>query len=84
MSAIPDEVIQEFEDGLWRKIVDSDEWIDLGIAPRPKNVWQGLLHHICHGILMQYNIFLIIGFSWKHRKSFIDQPVVEILDGNKG
>lgn len=56
----------------WVKIDPSDNWIQLGIAPRPRNEWQNFTHHICHGIIMQYPLLDVIVWSWKNRRSFLD------------
>jgi hypothetical protein len=57
---------------LWVKYNYGDEWQFLGIAPRPKTVWQTLIYHICNGLLMRYPLWDILVWSWQNRYSFLD------------
>lgn len=52
----------------WRIMPDDgDEWIDIGIAPRPKTTWQAFWHHVFHGLLMQYSLSDVFDFAWRNR-----------------
>lgn len=58
---------------LWVKYDYGDDWQLLGIAPRPKTVWQTLIYHICNGLIMQYPLWDVLLWSWQNRHSFQDE-----------
>jgi hypothetical protein len=60
-------------------VYDDNEYeLELGYAPRPRNSWEGLLYHICHGLIMRYPLWKVLAWSWIHRKSF--QEAETVLD----
>jgi hypothetical protein len=68
----PSTVIRPFRGKMWVKYDYGDDWLLMGIAPRPKTVWQTLVYHICHGLIMQYPLRDVLIWSWKNRRSFIE------------
>lgn len=54
----------------WVCVDYGQDWVHLGIAPRPKTQWQAFIHHIAHGVLMNYPVWDVLVWSWKNRDSF--------------
>lgn len=49
------------DDGLWVKV--EDDYMHLGHAPWPRNRAEWLVHDICHGLIMRYPLWKVVGFS---------------------
>jgi hypothetical protein len=69
------------EDGVgWHEMPSDDsDWLMLGVAPKPRNSWQGFWYHVFHGLLMRYGILEVLVWSFKHRASFQEEPTEEII-----
>lgn len=75
-----DTEIREYDGRLWRVLPDAQsDTIDLGVAPMPKTVWQTLVYHICHGVIMRYPLIDVLVWSWRNRKSFTETEVRDAL-----
>lgn len=71
-----------WHDGAWWQQAPSESsgYTQLGVAPIPKNRWEGFWHHLFHGLLMGYPLFEIIIFSWCNRASFVKPPaIIEVI-----
>lgn len=67
------------DDGLGYVQVIDTEVVHLGIAPAPKTLWRNLIHHFCHGLIMQFPLWDVIAFTWRNRYSF----QTEMIDGEE-
>lgn len=61
------------EDECWYKLPGlKSGWIHLGVAPIPRTVPQTIVYHVANGLLMHYPIVDVLSFSWRNRRSFVD------------
>lgn len=78
---IPDAEIREYDGRLWQALPDAQsDVITLGVAPAPKTVWQTLVYHVCHGLLMRYPLHEVLVWSWRNRRSFVEPEVRDALE----
>lgn len=70
--AIPDCELIEYEGALYGKLQPPDtDWLNLGLCLAPQTVWQTIVYHFCHGLLMRYPLLDVIRFSLTERNSFV-------------
>lgn len=77
---LPPADLIEHDGRLWFALPDDDTVIHLGVAPAPTTVWQTLVYHICHGLIMHYSLWSVLAWSWRNRRSFVDPEVVDALE----